>query len=522
VTTFGQLVACSQAVGSTASRLAKRKLLVHLLETCEPHELPTVIGVLCGEPRQGRIGVGWASVATLESSEVLSAGPRTIDELDELMDLLASTHGPGSQAIRQQALGSFVLGCSDGEVTFLKQLFTGGIRQGALVGVVTDAVAQALQVPSGLLRNGLMIRGNLGDLACEIAEHGSSVLDSMSIQLGQPIQPMLAATASSLSEALQELGRSSVEFKLDGARLQIHLQTDTDGRQEIRLFTRNLNDITSRLPDVVRALSSIKAVSLVADAEVLGLDEDGTPAVFQETMSRVGSDEAQDRHSVILRPFLFDLMHLDGHDLLRTPLEERLRHLREVAPELMVPSIITEDLDVALQIQQQALLDGHEGIMVKSASSNYEAGRRGATWRKVKPVRTLDLVVLAAEWGHGRRIGKLSNLHLGARRETLASDTSANSFVMVGKTFKGLTDELLSWQTEALLARELHRDGITVFVTPDLVIEIALDGVQRSSRYPGGVALRFARVKRYRPDKSASQADSIETVRSLLAGLPQL
>jgi DNA ligase 1 len=541
MTSFGQLVACSHAVGATASRLAKRKLLADLLQSCQAHELPIVIGVLCGEPRQGRIGVGWASVAALSSphdehdehdehhgrNEFSNSDPlgRTVDELDELIDLLASTEGPGSQAIRQQALSAFAQHCSEEQITFLQQLFTGGIRHGALIGVMVEAVADALEVPAKLLRNGLMIRGNLGELAGEIAEHGSAVLDTMSILIGQPMQPMLAATSASLTEALGELGRSSVEFKLDGARLQIHLQAHADGRKEIHLFTRNLNDITSRLPDVVRVLSTIKATSLVADAEVLGLDADGAPAVFQETMSRVGSDEAKQHHSVTLRPFLFDLMHLNGHDLLDTPLEERLQKLREIAPELMVPSIITEDFDAALQLQEQALRDGHEGVMVKSSASHYEAGRRGKTWRKVKPVRTLDLVVLAAEWGHGRRTGKLSNLHLGAQamnqQTELATELATEPFIMVGKTFKGLTDELLAWQTVALLTAETHRVGITVFVKPSLVVEIALDGVQRSSRYPGGVALRFARVKRYRPDKQPTDADTIETVRSLLLGAQQ-
>ncbi len=505
-------------LAATSSKLAKVSVLTSLLEACSADELPIVIAAMTGAPRQGRIGIGWASFALADAAPSTDTAPTadtrastdapaspTVTELDELVTLVAATSGEGSVASRQNHLTMFLRHCSPAERDFVQKLFTGGLRQGALDGLMTDAVARTLQVKPAALRKALTMHGDLGELAQQVAHHGATVLDETRIVVGRPLQPMLAATAASIDEAMAAFGTASVEWKLDGARIQVHIDNGI-----VTLFTRNLNNITDRLPEVVARLSEIGATSLVADGEVLGLDADGNPAVFQETMSRVGSDEPAAKHrSVLLNPFLFDLLHLNGEDLVGLPLAERLSLLQEVAPSFRVPGAITSDLAQAQLIQTEALQRGHEGVMVKDATSTYDAGRRGTAWRKVKPVKTLDLVVLAAEWGHGRRTGKLSNLHLGAR----AKD---GGFVMVGKTFKGLTDVLLAWQTDEFLARETHRSGITVFVRPELVVEIALDGVQRSTRYPGGVALRFARVKGYRPDRTAESADAIETVQALL------
>jgi DNA ligase 1 len=492
-------------LAATTSKLAKVSVLTALLQLCSPEELPIVIAAMTGAPRQGRIGVGWATFAMVDSvTESDIANSPSVHELDELIDLVATTSGPGSVAGRQTQLAAFLDRCSIGERDFVRKLFTGGLRQGALDGLMTDAVAKALDVKLPALRKALTMHGDLGELAQQVALHGGATLDNVRIQVGRALQPMLAATATSVEEALEAFGTASVEWKLDGARIQVHIDNGV-----VTLFTRNLNNITDRLPEVVARLSTITAESLVADGEVLGLDLDGNPAVFQDTMARVGSDEPTNKHrSVSLQPFLFDLLHLNGEDLVDLPLVERLAKLGEIAASFRVPGVITRDLTEAKATQSAALRLGHEGVMVKDARSTYDAGRRGTAWRKVKPVKTLDLVVLAAEWGHGRRTGKLSNLHLGARGAT-------NEYVMVGKTFKGLTDTLLTWQTTELLARETHRTGITVFVRPELVVEIALDGVQRSKRYPGGVALRFARVKGYRPDRSPETADSIESVRSI-------
>lgn len=507
-------------LASTGSKLAKVSTLTELLRQCDTDELPIVIAAMTGEPRQGRFGVGWASLANIAPNEGAHrsahadvAAPSVL-EMDALFTQLSATSGQGSVAGRNGLLAVFLGRCSTPEQEFIRRLLTGGLRQGALDGLMIEAVGKALDVPAAALRRAMTMHGDLGALAVAVATQGPTSLDTVRIVVGRPMQPMLAATAASLEEAFGAFGTASVEWKLDGARIQVHVErsdpADTTAAR-VRLFTRNLNDITDRLPEVAAVLGRIQVQSLVADGEVLGLDLDGNPAVFQDTMARVGSDESRPRHSVALQPFLFDLLHLDGVDLVDLPLTERLALLDRVAPGLRVPGVITASIDDALEVQRNALSRGHEGVMVKDAASTYTAGRRGTAWRKVKPVHTFDLVVLGAEWGHGRRTGKLSNLHLGAR-----DPERPDGFVMVGKTFKGLTDELLTWQTEALLQREVKRTGITVFVRPELVVEIAIDGVQRSTRYPGGVALRFARVKGYRPDRDAFTADTISALQSML------
>ncbi|MDQ3898707.1 MAG: ATP-dependent DNA ligase, partial [Actinomycetota bacterium] len=410
---------------------------------------------------------------------------------------------PGSTAARSAALQNLLGRATGPEADFLRRLLLGELRQGALEALVSDALAAAVGVPVEVVRRAVMLDGDLSRVAVIARTEGEAGLCAIGLQLLRPVLPMLAATAPDVGEAIGACGLSSVEWKLDGARIQAHRDGD-----EVRLFTRNLNDVTARLPGVVELVRSLPAERLVLDGEVLGVGDDDRPEQFQDVMSRFGR---HDGGGGDLGVRFFDLLHLEGRDLLDEPLLHRAELLEAVVGPWRVPSVVTDDPEVAAEFAAGALDAGHEGVMVKGASSRYEAGRRGSAWRKVKPVQTLDLVVLGAEWGHGRRRGWLSNLHLGARGPD-------GGFLMVGKTFKGLTDELLAWQTEQLLAREVAREGIAVFVRPELVVEVALDGVLTSDRYPGGVSLRFARVRRYRPDKSAAEADDIETVRAVRPG----
>jgi DNA ligase-1 len=402
-------------------------------------------------------------------------------------------------------LGELLARATDAEADFVIRLLTGELRQGALAGLMADAIAAAAQVPATVVRRAAMLSGDLADAAHRALTLGEAGLAEIGLEVLRPVQPMLAASAASVAEALAATGSASVEWKLDGARIQVHRAGD-----EVRVFTRNLNDITARVPEVVKVVRAFSGHTFVLDGEAIGLTEDALPRRFQDTMSRFGTDDAMS-HAMTLAPFFFDVLHLDGEDLLDRTLGERAAILAELVGEWRVPAVETDDPETADAFLADALATGHEGVMVKALDSCYEAGRRGAAWRKVKPVRTLDLVVLAAEWGHGRRRGWLSNLHLGAR------DPDSGDFVMVGKTFKGLTDQLLTWQTEQLQEIATRRDDYTVYVRPELVVEIALDGVQVSTRYAGGVALRFARVRAYRPDKSAADADTIDAVRALLA-----
>jgi DNA ligase-1 len=460
-----------------------------------------IVGVLSGEPRQGRVGVGWATVFRLDAAP--AADPSlAVKDLDRLIDEVGATSGAGSAGRRADLLRAFLERATEPEQELVRRLFVGELRQGALEGLVADAVARAYDVPAAVLRRAWMLDGDLGRVALVAHAGGRAGLEAIGLTVLQPVRPMLAATSESVAAALGELGTASVEWKLDGARIQVHRNGD-----EVRVFTRNLNDVTHRVPEVVTVARTLAATRFVLDGETLALGDDESPDAFQDTMSRFGRDDGVT--GAELRPFFFDCLHVDGEDLLDRPLVERLAALTRVAGDHRVPGVVTDDVARAEGVLDTSLATGHEGVMVKAADSLYVAGRRGKTWRKVKPVRTLDLVVIAVEWGHGRRHGRLSNLHLGAR-------DLDGGFVMVGKTFKGMTDELLAWQTEQLLARETHRDGIVVHVRPELVVEIALDGVQASTRYSGGVALRFARVKGYRPDKSPADADTIDTVRAML------
>ncbi|MFL6204894.1 MAG: ATP-dependent DNA ligase [Acidimicrobiales bacterium] len=501
---LASLVETSSAVAGTRSRKAKVEALADLLRSLAADEVEVAVGFLTGVPRQGRIGVGWRS-AYRQDVEPASAPSVAILEVDAVLTALAGTSGSGSQAARQALLTDLFSRATEPEVDFVRRLLTGELRQGALAGVMTDAVARAADIPIDVVRRAAMLSGDLGRTASVALEQGRDALEAVRLAVLHPIQPMLAASAADVTEALGHTGRASVEWKLDGARVQVHRLED-----DVRIYTRNLNDITDRLAGVVALARELPVRSVVLDGEVLGVHEDASPQAFQDTMSAFGRDATTGAAASLLVRF-FDILHRDGTDLIDEPLEARLAHLDAVVGDLAIPRVATEDPAEAQALLDDALDHGHEGAMVKALTSPYDAGRRGGSWRKVKPVKTLDLVVLAVEWGSGRRQGWLSNLHLGAR-------DPEGGFVMVGKTFKGMTDELLAWQTEALLERETHREGHTVHVRPELVVEIALDGVQTSRRYPGGVALRFARVRGYRPDKDPEDADLITTVQAMRAG----
>jgi len=503
-----EIAQTSVEVAATSSRLAKVSLLAATLADASPEEVPVAVAYLSGVLPQGTIGVGWAALRDLPSA---AAPPPTLEilDVDAAASRLAGIAGAGSQAARREELAALFGRATEAEQRFLRGLLLGELRQGALEGVMVEAIAQAAAITSAEVRRAVMLAGDLGKVATAAIAEGRDGLSRFGLTLLQPIQPMLAQTADDLDDALLRIRPASVEWKLDGARLQVHRSGD-----EVRAYTRNLADITGRVPEIVEAVRALSVESIVLDGEAIALDGDGRPRRFQQTMSRFGSkvNVEELRTKVPLSPFFFDLLHVDGQDLLDRPATERLSTLEERLPVgLRVPRITTDDLEEAQRFLADALARGHEGVMVKALDAPYEAGRRGAAWLKVKVAHTLDLVVLAAEWGHGRRQGKLSNLHLGAR------DPESGSFVMLGKTFKGLTDQTLAWQTERLQELETHRDAHTVYVRPELVVEIAFDGVQTSSRYPGGMALRFARVKGYRPDKSADEADTIETVRAIHA-----
>jgi DNA ligase 1 len=502
MTLLADVVGASQDVSATSSRSEKVAILAELLRRLEPDEVAPSVGFLTGVPRQGRVGVGYRTVYAIDPTP--AAEPSlTIDELDRAITGVQVLTGAGSAAARGEILAELLGRSTEPEAGFVKRLFTGELRQGALAGLMIDAVAKAAAVPGPLARRALMLSGDLSRTAELALTRGEEGLREVGLEIFRPILPMLASTAANAAEAVASFPRSSVEWKLDGIRIQVHRRGD-----EVRIYTRNLNDRTETLPGIVEAVRRLVLNQAVFDGEALWMLEHG-PATFQETVSQIDVDGAPEG----IVTFLFDVLHLDGEDLLDAPLEERAARLQRIAPHLRIPSRLTSDPDEAQRVLDEALEAGHEGIVVKDAASAYIAGRRGKAWRKVKPVRTYDLVVLGAEWGHGRRQGWLSNLHLGAR------DARTGEFLMVGKCFKGLTDELLEWQTRELLARETAREGIAVLVRPELVVEIALDGVQTSTRYPGGLALRFARVKRYRPDKDAAEADTIDELRAL-SGLP--
>ncbi len=504
-----RLVDVSAQVRATRSRLAKRDALAALLPDTTPDDLPTVVSWLSGRLTQRRTGLGWAGLRDVP--EPAAEPSLTVAEVQRAFDRLAATAGSGSQASRRTVVADLYARATAPEQAYLTGLLLEDVRQGALDTSVQDAVAQAYGVPIGAVRRAAMLLGSTVRAAEIAAARGLAGLHAVRLTVGVPVSPMLAGTAPDVATALAKAdagGGVLVDRKLDGIRVQVHRVDDA-----VRVFTRSLDDITDRLPETVEAVRALPATRLVLDGEVIILRPDGRPAPFQVTGSRTASsaDVAALRRQAPVSTYFFDVLLVDGVDLLDSPLAERLEQLAAAVPvSLRVPAIRTADVGEAQRFFAQGVEAGHEGVVVKRLDSPYEAGRRGSGWVKAKPRLTLDLVVLAAEWGSGRRVGWLSNLHLGARAD--------DGFVMLGKTFKGLTDQLLTWQTERLLAREVRRTRSTVFVRPELVVEIALDGVQASTRYPGGVVLRFARVVRYRDDKAPAQADTLATVRALLPG----
>jgi DNA ligase-1 len=494
---FADLASVSAAVAETRSRKKKAELLGDALGRLGPGQVEAGVAYLSGELRQRRTGVGWASLAELPPP---AAEPSlTVADVDAALEHIAGLSGPGSQAARREAVADLFARATPGEQQFLRALISGGIRQGALAGVMVDAVARATGIPRATVDRANMLRGNARVVAETALRDGEAALGEFTLEVGRPLGPMLASPAASLDQAFERVGEGAVDWKLDGARIQIHRNGG-----DVAIYSRSLDDLTSRLPEVVAAARALPAQSAVLDGEAIALRGDGRPEPFQVTSSRIASG------SPGIQAVLFDVLHLDGEDLLDAPLSRRAQVLDQAVPEeLRVPRVITAEHEEAQRHFDAALAAGHEGVVVKSLDAPYAAGRRGASWLKVKPRHTLDLVILAAEWGHGRRTGWLSNLHLGARA------TDGEGFVMLGKTFKGLTDQMLAWQTERLQELKTEQHGMTVHVRPELVVEIAFDGVQTSPRYPGGVALRFARVLRYREDKTAAEADDLAAVLEL-------
>jgi DNA ligase-1 len=491
---FADLAATSLAVGATRSRKRKAELLGEALRALEPGEVEPGVAYLSGELRQRRTGVGWASLQELPAP---AAEPSLqVGDVDLALQRVSELSGPGSQAARRETIAGLFARATAYEQSFLRGLVSGEVRQGALAGVMADAVALATGIPRTIVDRATMLRGDARVVAEAALREGEEGLHRFRLQVGRPLGPMLASPSASLEEAMEKVGEGVVDWKLDGARIQIHRDGD-----EVAIFSRSLDDLTARLPEVVAAARALPARQAVLDGEAISLRAGGRPEPFQVTSSRIAAGTPG------VTPVLFDILHLDGEDLLDAPLARRAEALAQAAPEaLRVPRLVTADLAAAQAHFDAALAAGHEGVVVKALDAPYAAGRRGASWLKVKPRHTLDLVVLAAEWGHGRRQGWLSNLHLGARA------VDGDGFVMLGKTFKGLTDALLAWQTEKLEALAVEQRGHVVYVRPELVVEIAFDGVQTSPRYPGGVALRFARVLRYREDKTAAEADDLDAV----------
>lgn len=514
------LVTASATVAATSSRTQKLGTLAELLAGVADADLAPALGLLVADPRQGRLGVGWAAVSRLHRGAVLEP-TLTIADVDTAFDRLAA----GGED-RREVLAALFDRATDEEHDFLGRVIVGELRQGALAALLADAAAVAAGVPAAAVRRAWMFTGSLAEAALLARTGGAERLAAVGLEVGRPVQPMLAGSATSVAAAMADramldpaAGKPAtpdplipevvVDYKLDGARIQVHRNGS-----DIHIYTRTLNDVTQRLPEIVAIVAALPARTVVLDGESLVLDERERPTAFSDTMSRFSADAPR---AAIVRPYFFDLLHLDGTDFVDRPFTERRRALADVAGEWMVSSVSTADPVRAQEVFDEALAAGHEGVVVKSRHATYAAGRRGRGWQKVKPVRTLDLVVLAAEWGHGRRTGRLSNLHLGAR-DPAGSYGPPGGLVMVGKTFKGLTDKLLTWQTEQFQAHEVRRRAGTVWVAPRFVVEIGFDGAQTSRRYPGGAALRFARVLRYRPDQTAVEADTIDAVREWLPG----
>jgi len=510
MTLLADLVATSQRVGATSGRLAKVRELAAFLRSLAPEEIETGAHYLSGEIQQGRMGIGYATLRSAAASAPAEVGQICVAEVDAALTELAAIRGTGSTARRASALASLFSRATRDEQQFLLRLLTGELRQGALAGVMVDAIASAAEIDVAPVRRAAMYSKSLGAVARVAMLEGAAGLAGFHLQLFSPVSPMLAQTAADVDEALDILkGDVAFEWKMDGARIQVH-KVDS----EVRIYTRSLNEVTEAIPEIVERVRTLPVRTLVLDGEAIAFDAAGRPHPFQVTMRRFGRklNVEESRARLPIRAFYFDCLHFEDQSIEDQPTYARVEALVKAVPSAeLVPRLITQSPDAAREFYDAALAAGHEGLMAKSLDTPYEAGNRGAGWLKIKRVHTLDLVVLAAEWGHGRRTGKLSNLHLGAL------DPATGEYVMLGKTFKGLTDSRLDWQTRELLARESHRDQWTVYVRPELVVEIAFSDLQESSRYPGGLALRLARVKRYREDKRASDADNMESVRRIYA-----
>jgi DNA ligase 1 len=505
---LAHVVEASRRVGETTKRLEKVNLLAGVLRELHAEEIEIGVAFLSGSTRQGRIGIGYATLRDASSSAADQPSLEVL-EVDRALEGLAAVQGPGSEQRRRDLLQRTLTRATREEQQFLTRLLLGELRQGALEGLMLDALAKASGLKPERVRRAAMMAGGATQIARAVIEEGESGLAKFEIRLFRPVQPMLAQTAEDVNEALQELDEAALEYKFDGARVQAHKFGD-----EVIVFSRSSKDVSAAVPEVVQAVQALPAKDLILDGEVLSLDERGRPHPFQITMRRFGRKlevERMAREQPVV-PFWFDLMYLNGMPLIDEPQARRFAALSElVPPDMVVPHLVTGEVESGEDFLHEALERGHEGVMAKSTSAGYAAGARGQSWLKIKRARTLDLVVLAAEWGNGRRQGWLSNLHLGAR------DTDNGGFAMLGKTFKGLTDEMLAWQTQELLKLEIARDGNTVYVEPKLVVEIAFNEIQVSPRYLSGLALRFARVKRYRTDKPTAEADTFETVQKLAA-----
>jgi DNA ligase-1 len=511
---FHELVDVSNSVAQTRGRLEKTAKLADLVKRLEPGEIGTGVAYLCGSLTQGRVGVGWSALSQARSTPPSSIASLDLKDVEYAFGQISAATGAGSAKRRASVLTDLFRRATEAEQDFLVRLLSGDLRQGALEGVLSEAVAKAAGADPGLVRHAAMMCGDLAETARVVLTTGSDALSAYTIQLLRPVQPMLASPAENVTEALAAFGEAAFELKLDGARIQVHKAGDV-----VKVFSRALRDVTTAVPEVVDAVRSLPARDLILDGEVIALRPDGIARPFQETMRRFGRrlDVELLRKELPLTPFFFDCLYVDGRPLISEPQRSRFASLEKVAGTLAIPHRIIADARTALDFFNQAIAGGHEGLMAKSLEAPYAAGSRGSAWLKIKQVRTLDLVVLAAEWGSGRRRGWLSNLHLGAR-----DDVEPGRFIMLGKTFKGMTDELLNWQTAALLEREVRREGHIVFVRPELVVEIAFNDLQASSQYPGGLALRFARVKGYRADKRAGEADTLRTLQEIYRSMTGL
>jgi DNA ligase-1 len=505
---LAELVGVSQRVVATAARLGKIRELASFLRTLPADEVDIAVHYLSGQTPQGRIGIGYALLQAAAAKSSASESTLSLAAVNRDLDAIAADQGAGSAGRRTHTLRGLFARATLAEQQFLADLLIGELRQGALAGVMVDAIAAAADLPAPLVRRAAMYASNLGAVARAALREGAEALGMFRLELFSPVTPMLAQTAADVADALQHLpGEIAFEWKMDGARVQVHKRAD-----DVRIYTRTLNEVTSALPEIVHLVRSFSTRELVLDGEAIALDAAGRPHPFQVTMRRFGRklDVEQVRGELPISAFFFDCLYVDGTNIADRSTRDRVQALAAAVPAAhRIARLVTADVPAARTFYDAALAAGHEGVMAKSLEAPYEAGNRDARWLKIKRVHTLDLVVLAAEWGHGRRSGKLSNLHLGAL------DPSSGEYVMLGKTFKGLTDAMLGWQTQAFLERETHRDSSTVYVRPELVVEVAFSDLQASTRYPGGLALRLARVKRYRDDKSSDAADTMETVRAI-------